>query len=46
MKRRRIKISMAMERAEVAEMPKIAEAEMPARNCRNANQKLQNAETL
>ena len=29
MKRRPIQISMAMERGEVAEMPEIAEAEMP-----------------
>ena len=34
MKRRAIKISMAMERGEVAETPEIAEAEMLARNCR------------
>ena len=32
-----------MERGEVAEMQEIAEAEMPAKNCRNACQKLQNA---
>ena len=41
MKKRPIKISMAMERGEVVEMPEIAEgaempgiAEMPVRNCR------------
>ena len=33
-----------VERGEVEEMPEIAEAEMPAKNCRNACQKLQNAE--
>ena len=32
-----------MERGEAAEMQEIAEAEMPAKNCRNACQKLQNA---
>ena len=32
-----------MERGEVAKMQEIAEVEMPAKNCRNACQKLQNA---
>ena len=35
-----------IERGEVAEMPEIAEAEMPAKNCRNACLKLQNAVML